>query len=238
MGKFCDPASYNNNACRSRDTLGQVPKAEGFWCGCNPPTSRSTSCLGTFPLGPIKYAVGRPRKMGKCNGAKEIDYALLTEPLLFPVFYPPAPNILGFTADPFCGDVEQVCYGEGVGGRRWAHLNLNRMGGKGGRAGSNLSRIRKLVRCDGWRARIYLGSARRPVHTENTPKTGRGHQQTKHQWARERSGQPCGSSFPRVSLAACAIVMRLDLGGKWSRWAAGRPGGRCKGRRARGERPD
>lgn len=132
MGKFCDPASYNNNACRSRDTLGQVPKAEGFWCGCNPPTRGSTSCLGTFPLGPIKYAVGRPRKMGKCNGAKEIDYALLTEPLLYPVLFPPAPKFLGFTADPFCGDVEQVCLGKGVGGRRWAHLNLRRMGEKAG----------------------------------------------------------------------------------------------------------
>lgn len=42
-----------------------------FWCGCNPPARGRLSCLGAVPLGPIKGAVGRPRKMRKCNGAKE-----------------------------------------------------------------------------------------------------------------------------------------------------------------------
>lgn len=80
-----------------------------FWCGCNPPARGRLSCLGAVPLGPIKGAVGRPRKMRKCNGAKE---AIEGPP-------PPPPScarlqFLGFTAYPFCGDVEQICLGEGL----------------------------------------------------------------------------------------------------------------------------
>jgi len=82
--------TQHSDACRIGDTLGQLPKA--FWCGCwlQPTQPRATLCLGTVapsPPGPIKHAVGRPRKMERCNGAKENGLLLSSPP--FPVLLPP-----------------------------------------------------------------------------------------------------------------------------------------------------
>ncbi|KAH8765041.1 hypothetical protein F5883DRAFT_105911 [Diaporthe sp. PMI_573] len=200
-GKFCDPAfrclSQRRHARSTSESLlvwllAATHPAEGDFV----PGHR-----GTLPPGPIKHAVGRPRKMERCNGAKENGLLLSSPP--FPVLLPPP--IPGVHGSPSFAEMwSKIVWGRGGENRlTWTACDS-------GRAGSNLSRIRKLVRCDGWMARIYLGSARRPVHPAPSRTT---------QINIEREERTTLRLIPRVSLAACAIVMRLDLGGRWSRWA-------------------
>lgn len=71
---------------------------------------------GTLTPGPIKHVVGRHRKMGKRNGAKENGLPCLLSSSPFPR-PPPAPNSWGSRVTLFCGDVEQDLFGGGgVGG--------------------------------------------------------------------------------------------------------------------------
>lgn len=146
--------TQHSNACRSRDTLGQLPKT--FWCGCWPqPTLPRATFVpgrrGTLPLGQLSMPSGDP---GKWESATEQRRMVCYRAPPFPR-RPSRPQFLGFTGHhPLCGDVEQDCSGEG-----WWENGLTWTACESGRAGSNQSRIRKLVGCDGWMPRIYLGSA-------------------------------------------------------------------------------
>lgn len=61
------------------------------------------------PWGQLRVPSGDP---GKCESATE-QRRQSKAPLPLPRAVP-APKFLGFTAYPFCGDVEQICLGEGL----------------------------------------------------------------------------------------------------------------------------
>lgn len=146
------------NACRSRDTLGQLPEAHLGWllAATHPAEGHFVpGHRGTVPLGQLSMSPGDP---GKWEGATEQRRMVCYRFTPFPR-PAPAPNSWGSRVTLFCGDVEQDLFGggrRGPGGLTWTSW-------ESGRKGSNLSRIRKLVGYDGWRARIYLGSARAPI---------------------------------------------------------------------------
>lgn len=156
-----------------------------FWCGCNPPARGRLRAWAPFPWGQLRVPSGDP---GKCESATE-QRRQSKAPLPLPRAVP-APNSWGLRLTLFAEMWSRFVWGRGC-GRRWAHLDRL---GKGGRAGSNLSRIRKLVGRDGWRARMHLGSARRPVHTD-APRTT--------QAGVEIEERTTLRLMPRVSLARC-----------------------------------
>lgn len=88
------PVTQHSSACRSRDTLGQLPKT--FWCGCwlQPTQPRATFVpgrRGTLPLGQLSMPSGDP---GKWESTTEQRRMACYRSPPFPVLLP-APNSWG-----------------------------------------------------------------------------------------------------------------------------------------------
>ena len=119
------------------------------------------------------------------------------------------PQFLGFTGTLFCGDVEQICLGEGL------RPEMGSPGQAGEGRASGLEPVQDSKACP---ARGLEGTNISRIRTMPCP-----YRRTANNTGGvEIEERTTLRLIPRVSLDACAIVMRLDLGGKWSRWAGRR----------------
>lgn len=199
--------TQHSNACRSRDTLGQLPKT--FWCGCWPqPTLPRATFVpgrrGTLPLGQLSMPSGDP---GKWESATEQRRMVCYRAPPFPVVLP-APNSWGSRGTLFAEMWSRIVRGRG-GGRTGSPGQLAKAGERARTSPGFESLSDAMVGCH-----EYISDPHDALSLPAPPRAT--------QINIEREERTTLRLIPRVSLAACAIVMRLDLGGKWSRWAGRR----------------